>query len=206
MAHLSPLSLRCPLEQQRGVRCLVFTETSDGIPNRLLGLATPEVVWRALADADAGLVEAYEKALRGVLGNAASTPLSPRARLDPFQASTVARMFLDDIQRRAPPPKPEEHHWEPFTGDGATMWERTSWIDPQDLPEDLEEVIDRTALVAEAPSTKPSDLVRDVLLHRSQLVAIVDEHRRYGYIVDRAAMLDDAVRRILVEDSIDGKW
>lgn len=193
------------LEQQRGVRCLVFTETSDGVANRLLGLATPEIVWRALADDDAGLVEAYERAVRGASGNLGSTPLTPRARLDPDHASSVARRFLDNIQRRARPPKQDEQSWQTFTGDGVTMWERTSWIDPRDLPGDLDEVIDRTAVVVEAPTTKPSDRVRDVLLHRSQLVAIVDEHQRYEYVVDRAVMLDDAVRRILLDDSTVGR-
>lgn len=192
------------LEQQRGVRCLVFTETRDGITNRLLGLANPEVVWRALAAEDPELVNAYERALRGALGRVGWKPLAPRARLDPRQASMVARLFLDDIQRRARPPKQVERYWQSFTSDGATMWERTSWIDPRDLPGDLDEVIDRTAFVVENRNTRPAGRVRDVLLHRSQLVAIVDEHRRYEYIVDRAAMLDDAVRQILVEDSTDG--
>ena len=169
------------LEQFRGVRCLVFTRTRDGITNRLLGLASPEAVWRALADGDS---ETLTKRTRRRCEAALRRTSARRRRLLAAGLTrTRRRRSLAGSSMRSSTGRARrsrmKRHWEAFTDDGATMWERTSWIDPQDQPEGLDEVVDRTPVVESDQTTKPSDRGRDVLLHRAQLVAIVDEHGRY---------------------------
>jgi hypothetical protein len=77
------------------------------------------------------------------------------------------------------------------------FWEHTHWIDPSALPTQLRQSIDARSVVQTDPTDAPTDQKRRILLQEGQFAMLGEKDGILRGVVDRAAMLDDAVRGIL---------
>jgi hypothetical protein len=130
------------LQAMRGLKCVVFVQTSGENRRRLLGLASPEAVRTALGQAFPWLERALENALNKHLPSFLAPALPPDAAgeiIRTFIEERDMRLYCDpeellkpgsncqisEYQRPTDPVKPNE--WRRL-GD-MDIWEHTHWLD-----------------------------------------------------------------------------
>ncbi len=114
------------LERMRGLRCLVFVETTSEGRQCFLGIASPiQLRWK-LAMRYPWLESAFTQAL----GNLPPPVLSVHGAIDPELARSIVRQFLDNpvIQSKTPPSPDDD--WATITRTKKpAFWEHANWID-----------------------------------------------------------------------------
>lgn len=200
------------LERLRGVRCLIFLRSTPERTQQVFGASSPELVRDALAMDEPWLEASYLAAWSARCGAANKVPGAPidsaswdditipHIPLDASSAMFIAQVFIRLIQT-SKKPVPSEG-WEEFLarnpGDRARkVWEHTRWIDPAALPTRLGRAIDARSNVQTDPTDAPSDQKRSVLLQEGTFATLVEKDGTLRGVVDRAAMLDAAVRGVL---------
>lgn len=185
------------LGRVRGLRAFVFVETSSVTRKRFLGIATALDVHRALGAQYPWLEEAQQKAAASQYNTpAAEVPgvsrfsnQSPILGSDPLRVGGFVNAFVSNLQRTSTPP-PDESSSYLEIGTSPQIWERTNWIDGEQLERDLsgglaytycEEILDQPA----------TPLVNAILSRNGDFVAVVDRDRRFLRLVDRRALLDN---------------
>jgi hypothetical protein len=201
------------LERLRGVRCLVFVRTRENRHRQVIGVAAPNHVRDALAAEEPWLESTYLAAWNAVCGATARTadvPISSAhwddlvlqsARLDAGTARSVAQNFIRLIQTSTKP-RTNQHEWQEFVvtdppNNARMVWEHTRWIDPADPPGSLGQVIDERSVMATDPTDAPADQKKTVLLQEGEFTTLVEKDGTLRGVVDRPAMLDQAVRTVL---------
>lgn len=201
------------LERLRGVKCLVFVRSTETRTRQVLGATTPGAVREALAGDEPWLESTYLAAWNDSCGAAVrgtGTPISGAhwddvdvklSSLDAGTAMGISQTFVRLIQTsKKPVTDPED--WQEFTATDSAgavkrVWEHTRWIEPAALPGRLDRVIDARALVPTDPTDAPSDQKKSVLLQEGRFATLVEKDGTFRGVVDRAAMLDEAVRGVL---------
>ncbi len=174
----------------RGLKCVVFVETTNQHRKRLLGIADPERVRVALANKypwfDQALVHAWMNQNLPILAE----PL-PKDK-----AEFIVNDFIQDdrVQRREDPQDHKE--WEQLSG--QPVWEHTKWLDIQRLNEDLGEAFfDRDASQFESsPETLSNERNKAVLRRACPFVALVNDQGEFKGLADRQVFLDRLARRL----------
>jgi hypothetical protein len=207
------------LEELQGVRCLVFLADSDAGPARVLGLASPQSVRKALKDHEPWLgqtyVAAYARHRGAILRQTSEEPrdlfgawatdidLSPGGDIEIPQAQAIAETFVRLNQRKTTPP--DTNAWRRFRfvdpgGSTEIRWEHTQWIRPKRLPRALALTIGSGSVVAIDPESPLSDRNRRVMLQERQFVALTETNGTLRGVVDRISLVDDAFRRAVPDE------
>jgi hypothetical protein len=177
------------LQHMRGLRCVVFVETKDEFHRRLLGIAKPEGVRRAIANRYPWLDDSLVKAWMSQQIPVLAEPLPKQT------AESIVNSFVQDvnIQTSQDPQSPE---WQRLGS--QSVWEHTKWLDAQRLNEDLREVFyDRDAskfLVS--PDIPSGERSKAVLRREVPFVALVNDRGEFKDLVDRQLLLNKVAARL----------
>ena len=200
------------LQAMRGLKCVVFVQTSGEYRRRLLGLASPGDVRTALGQAFPWL----EKSLQNALSKHPPSFLAPA--LPPDIAGAIIRTFIEDKdmrllcdpeeliktpsscqpddQRPTDKIKPEE--WERL-GD-REIWEHTYWLN-LDIRQVSEAVTDSfyerdSSHYVESPEAAAEEKIRTLLFRKAPYIAVVNSQGEFRALLDRqklAALVGDAL-------------
>ncbi len=204
------------LERMRGLRCLVFVQTTSDMYQRFLGTATPsEVRWK-LAMLHPWLEPAFAQALYLVQYlpyvpdppqllqvQAPSVPLSPHSILsvhgavEPIVAESIVRAFLKDptIQLKSQP-SPDDGKWQEITRPNKLpFWEHANWIDRTWIYKQGDVINCRTYRKS-SPDDVPTEQTKAILRSHGAFVALVDEEKQFEDLVDRQNLLENVVRNL----------
>jgi hypothetical protein len=209
------------LERMRGLRCLVFVESTPDVGKRFLGTASPnEIRWK-LAKLQHWLEPAFAKAsglTQYVQGWSlrASNPAVPALKLPPkplsphyilsvyggveaADAEEVVRAFLNDpnIQQNVKPPTElDDGNWEEITPQGkSSFWEHAHWIDRawiQNL--DLKHGSD--AFLTYSPDDSQVKQTQAILKRKGTFIALVDENNEFKELIDRQTLLENVIKNL----------
>lgn len=190
------------LQAMRSLKCVVFVQTSGKHRRQLLGLASPEAVHTALAQAFPWL----EKAVANALAHHAPNFLAPA--LPPSIAGEMIRTFIEDRDMRldcdpAEMIKPSNNcqvpedrrptdpimpaEWE-HLGDLET-WEHTHWLDLSIRR--VSDAMTRTfgewdsLHYVETPGVSSEERIRELLRRKTPYIALVNSRGEFKALLDR---------------------
>ena len=186
----------------KGIRCLVFVETSGNIRRRFVGSAKPEKIRWALAKKYSWLEQGYAQAYSAVINGPNQAFIVDRlGRLgsqssadDPQASLELLKQFLQQVQSPSgfmPPGAPD---WIEIDPAPPTM-EHTSWLTSADIESMLGEDLNRSYLrSSELRSKRGADQVRMFLATPGQFQAVVGDDGRFEYVLDREVLLEQVSR------------
>ncbi len=116
------------LKQVRGIRCIVFVETTPSQNKTFLGLAEPSKVRELLGQK----YPWFEDALRESWANVGSPVLPDNMPLD--QAKEVMEGFIFCTLMRTQQESLDDPEWSRLKGD---QWDHSRWLDSLQLKQDL---------------------------------------------------------------------
>jgi hypothetical protein len=217
------------LRRLRGLRCLVFTRTTETAGRIFLGTAIPENVLEALAAAYPWLDAAVAEATWPNLPTKELKPPDPdrvglKARIRPDQttdaylqdslgpqdqyyAEQLTEAFLDAVQTTVKPADIQD--WLPLPSpppgvERPPTWEHASWITTEDvITGALRRAVDPEASVVDQAGWRDADRVRAVLARRGAFVALLESYPqgRFGRLIDRPALLERVAAATIDEAS-----
>lgn len=188
------------LHRVRGLRCLVFIRSENGLDRLFLGLASPEQVRRALAADSVWLEPDLAAAYAEVLAPKNRDSPEPVDRrtgvLHQSVASNVVVKFMDRLQ--AKPDDATEDEWVrlPRKGSDPERWERARWIKPTELTTLLPFGLDESAYVMHSLRASRRELAHAVLRGTGEFVALIDERFRFTGLADRRVLLEQAAATV----------
>jgi hypothetical protein len=182
------------------VRCVVFVETSGECTQRLLGVATPELICAKLGGKypwlDRALVAAWSDKKTSFQREDERNVDSPYYNgmlsllvmpLSKPEAQTLINRFVaSPIIRQSK----QEAGWEPVKG--ISTWEHTTWLTRDRIYEDLRGIFllrDESCLV-DTPDRPTGERNKALLRRKSPFVALVNERGELKQLVDRRALMD----------------
>jgi hypothetical protein len=203
------------LQAMRGLKCMVFVQSSGEIRRRFLGLASPEAVRAALGEAFPWL----EKALKNALSQSRNISGLSAPALPPMTAGEMIRSFIEDREMRlscdpaemikspnncqipaakrpTDPIKPAE--WERL-GEFET-WEHTHWLDLG--IREVSEAVTRSfgewdsSHYKETPGVSNEERIRELLRRKTRYIARVNSRGEFEALLDRqklAALVGEAM-------------
>ncbi len=187
------------LERMRGLRRLVFVQTTPDAYQRFLGTASPlEVRWKL-----AMLYPWLELAYTQALPSGYFSPLSIRSvsgAVDPLRAQSIVQAFLKDpsIQLGSKPTQ-DDRNWEEITRPNKPpFWEHADWIDRAWIYKQ-EDVIHRKTFCKSSPNDSPTEQTKAILKGNGTFVALVDEEKQFEDLVDRYNLLEKVVTNLRKE-------
>jgi len=182
------------LERMRGLKYLVFLNTSHKTIRSFMGVATPKKVRWCLAQNYPWLEWAYTNActqLNGVVhAKADFTYLkiikSGDGGLESHRASMLVNNFLQSIQVMETDPPAVRDGWTKLRD---TKWERSSLIDESSLVKLLESnLIDSRA--SHLPDLQESAQAKIILRRQGDVVGLVNDDGRFLNLINRKALLE----------------
>jgi hypothetical protein len=188
------------LSELLGVRCLVFTETRDGIARRFVGLADPQAVRTALEHRYDWLKAALGKAV--ARHGPVEAPVLSLHELfsEQWQAQNIASAYLqsDLIKRVRPATAAAEPNWVQLRppDDGQVREEHAEWISGG---AHLEAILGEAlafARVVEGPDMPPREVMRQAVLKSGAFVAVIDTDGRFARLLNRTAILEQLGREL----------
>jgi hypothetical protein len=196
------------LERMRGLRCVVFVETQNGVRERFVGLATPRHIRWTFAEPWPWLEAAYVRAYQNVVfGEAPATMLvqnspifSDRGALEPYVAQQIFASYIGQAQNgdalQTTQPQAPDHEWVDITVDpNSPRWERAEWTNGTMLSQVLGKLMWKSKVIAS--DDRSSDTIAHAVLRRSSpFVALLDEDRAFSTLVDREALLEQVARSL----------
>ena len=183
------------LKRMRGLQCFVFLETRGDVRKRFLGLASPDRVRWALSRRYPWLEAAFANAYSQIPDHQTR---SVHGALEPWGATELARLFLQQIQQDRQPDS-DENEWVTLTD--QETWEHAKWLDAARLESILGNDL-QVSWVKDSPDVSPAERAKAVLRRDDPFVALVDEEKKYRSLIDRQALVEKVVKR-LVEPSDD---
>ncbi|MDO6439079.1 hypothetical protein Q4534_16785 [Cyclobacterium sp. 1_MG-2023] len=193
-------------ENRKGIKGIVFLESTKGTRKKYIGWAEPQKVRWALANQFPWFEKAYSDAYSIVLDQGAKI-VNHKGRLgyshDPYSSRssiTLLENFLKKIQ--SPPENPplpeEEMEWVNLPSDPINpsyTKEHTSWLNAESLETSLDEV-----LITEKINTtnqSPEDIEKQVtmsLISSHEFIAVVNEEKQFSYLVKREKLLEQLLK------------
>jgi hypothetical protein len=194
------------LQAMRGLKCVVFVQSSDERRYRLIGLASPNSVHEALVQAFPWLEKAYENALRKhmqySLGPALPPPTAARI-IQTFIEDREMRVYCEpaemikltnscqtpEDQRPTDPINPEE--W--VRRKDMQTWEHTYWLDLS-IPRVSEAVTKSffekdASRYVESPDVSTEDRNRALLRRKSPYIALMNSQGEFKALIDRQKLV-----------------
>jgi hypothetical protein len=181
------------LGRMRGLRCLVFVETSGETRRRFIGVAAPEGVRWGLARRYPWLEKAFVSAY-SQLGDYQIQ--SNYGALESAQAIELVQKFLEGVQKI--PLEGVSLEWT-SVGEPA-LWEHAKWLDGARLERVLHDFLDVSSM-PEFPDMPPADRAKAALRRGGAFVALVGDGERFKTLVDRHALLEKLAERFLASNS-----
>jgi len=181
------------LGRMRGLRCLVFLETTGETRRRFIGFAAPEGIrW--------GLARRYpwlEKAFVNAYGQWGDYQIqSNRGALQLGQAINLVQKFLEEVQKNPLEGNPLE-----WTSVGEPpLWEHAKWLDGARLERVLHDFLDVSSM-PESPDMPPADRAKAALRRAGAFVALVGDGGRFKTLVDRQALLEKLAEHFVASSS-----
>jgi hypothetical protein len=177
----------------KGIRSLVFVETSGQERRRYVGWAAPDKVRWSLAKRYSWLEEAYAQAYSTILNRKQAFVMDHNGRLgnqnspiDPQPSLELMREFLQIIQ--IPPPAlvpADDPNWVLIDATLNTS-EHTSWETGESIESMLGNDLHKERFRAKEASSLQS---QQLLADSSDFIAVVDDNQRFDYLVDRSILL-----------------
>jgi len=180
------------LERMRGIRCIVFVESTDEKRRRYAGCALPANVRWSLAARYPWLEQAYVSAVSLASARPDFQVLSQWGTLPAGVASQIVQQFLAAIRMYPGPNVTFDNEWVEVPGKG--YWEHGRWIDVPRL-ERLLGISFFNATVPASPDIASDEIARRILRRSVPFVARVSEDNRLETLVDRADLLEQLAVR-----------
>jgi hypothetical protein len=199
--------LAAQMERLRGLRCIVFLQTSE-VSRRLVGMASPAAVRWAFAMRWPFLERAYAGAYHSVMADDSRQgypPWSARVTsaggaVPPEAAQEIFRKYLREgfppsvaLRVTAPerPPNTIENEWLNLGPSDASPrkppnheWERAEWVSGQTLRQVLGNNL-YSACVVDSLEATPEKIARAVIRQTAPFVARLRQDLSFDTIVDR---------------------
>lgn len=179
------------LERMRGIRCIVFVESSDDKRRSYIGCAFPTTVRWALASRYPWLEQSYAAAYSGAAAQPEFRVLSQWGTLPSPAASMIVQQFLSSIRRYPEPGQLVDDEWVDIPNKGQ---EHAKWIDVPRLERILGPALFRAAVPASLDLASNEVALR-VLRRPVPFVARVSDHNRFETLVDRGDLLEQLALR-----------
>lgn len=157
--------------------CLIFVDSSQGIPNRFIAQAKP-------ADVACKLEQKYPwlaTQLDNALGRQPAPQVSRAGPWEPLLLLNAAQLFVTDLRSNSSLGK---EYVEIHPG----VFERASWITRDNIAIVLKDSL-ITDYVRDDKSSPPNQLVAEALSLNLQWIPIVDLQMRFRGLLDRNALL-----------------
>lgn len=173
------------LQAMRGMKCIVFVETNGDHDLKLIGLASPDAVRRALSEK----YDWFEKALSNAMLDNRTAFLSPS--LDPGIAGKIIKSFLEDKEMHKDSP--------PLSGEGWTQlrtqpsWEHTEWLTRDKFNEDLRKKVLYewdSSHYKDTPDIQTDKRTRELICRKAPFIALVNSKEEFQRLLDRQKLLE----------------
>lgn len=188
------------LGRVRGVRAFVFVANRDIGSNGFVGFAAPEDIQRKLA-ANYPLFESALLDARTDHG----TPLvqgptpdpkdllpvyTPLETAEPHALQSITHQYVHKVQSKTLPPGATEDEWLYFVNKyGEARYELARWITPHRLEAILGDALKRAHFI-DSPDLGKEARAAKILRRKGDLVARLDEGRRFEDLIDRRAFIE----------------
>lgn len=191
--------------QTKELECFTFLETAGNIRKRYVGWAEPGRIRWALARRYPWFEQAYADAYSTITSQQNAIIVSNQGRLgyeyeprDPSPSIDLLNEFLQRIQAPpAPPPTPTELDDWVLIDSPTQTYEHAQWIDGGELEEILGFDFHRPTInSSDLTAMKSSEQLRAFLAIPERFIAVVESDKRFEYLVDRAALIEQVVRNI----------
>jgi hypothetical protein len=180
------------LQRMRGLRCLVFLETSGGVRRRFVGMAPPDVVRWSLAMRYPWLESALAKAYSNELTY--NEIRTVHGGVDPHVANQVVMRFLEDIQQAEAPATQDNTKWVTLKdSQGNQTWEHARWLDGARLQRTLGHAIEN-AWVPDSPNAPADERAKMVLRREGPYVAVVEDGKVFRALIDRHTLVEQVAK------------
>jgi hypothetical protein len=202
------------LEAMRGLKCIVFVQTSDKYYRRLLGVASPNAVRAALGH----IFPWLETAFSNILSQKTPSFLAPA--LPSNTAGEMIQAFVNDKemhlrcdpselikpintcqvppdQRPTRPIRPEE--WQRLGI--SDRWEHTTWLDLR-IPEVSEAIAKSffekdSSIYRDNLETSTEDRIRALLRRGSPYIALTNSQDEFKGLIDRHKLAAEVGERLI---------
>ena len=178
------------LERMRGIKWLVFLNTTEGVTRSYLGMATPRKVRWCLAQnypwLEAAYIHAYGMEIQ------AGPPmsqliLSDTGALNSMDAAKLVQKFITGLQMTvAPQQRPTD--WVKLNN----VWEHTLWINEALLNNILGPNL-LTMLSAYTIDDPEQSKAKMILRRKGEFVAVLDKDRKFVEMVNRSSLVEKLV-------------
>jgi hypothetical protein len=175
------------LQAMRGLKCVVFVETSNAHSRKLIGVASPEAVRSALVREFAW----FETALSESMQKQKALPLDPT--VSPEHAGEIIQDFIRQPAMRAValPATPEK-----WTKLGAqAIWEHTEWLTTETKDRYLRKIFyewDSSHYIS-LPAARSESRTKELLSRKAPYIALVNSRFEFQGLVDRAKLVESAI-------------
>jgi hypothetical protein len=176
-------------ERMRGIRSIVFVESTDERRHSYIGCALPSTVRWALGIRYPWLEQAYAAAYSAVSTQPNFQILSQWGTLPPEIASEIVQQFLiSPLVRTFPAPgQAMDNEWISIPSLGG--YEHAKWVDAPRL-EHLLGISLYRASISDSPDIPPAEISRRVLRRPVPFVARVSNANRFETLIDRGYLLE----------------
>lgn len=198
--------------QMKGIDSFVFVETSGAVRRRFLGWAEPARIRWALAKRYPWLEQAYADAYTTVISQRNAVIISRNGRLGfPYAPDDAGIQLLQEFLQRVQqqtvyPPSPLGDPDEWIVVDAATTTqEHAHWVSAELLKRILgEDCHTATVFSGELRSKGTRGQLKALLPVPGPFVAVVDNDRRFEYLVRQTVLVEQVAERIASEiDSLE---
>ena len=122
------------------------------------------------------------------------------AEAEPDDLKSVAYQYVSALHKQYMIPGGNSDDWQALTDDSQiTKFEYARWLDPRLIEEILGDSLKRTAYI-DSPDLSETEQVAMILRRKGDVVARLDEGRRFVDLVDRRAIVEritpEAARQI----------
>ncbi len=186
-------------EKMKGIKGVVFLETTTATREKFIGWAGPQEVRWALVQRFPWLETAYAEAYSNIILNA--SVVSNKGKLgyshdqnNPSPSIDLLQKFLEKIQ--APPgnpPLPEkEKEWITLCSDDPIkIQEHTQWLNAENLENILREALIKESIKSENQGSLNIDnQVKRCLMQSHEFIAVVKDNYRFDYLVKQEKLLE----------------
>jgi hypothetical protein len=186
----------------KGIKALVFLNTSGNLQKRFVCWAEPQKVRWALAKRFLWLEQAYADANATVYSQNMGVIVSNEGRLgtqfdraDPEPSISLIREFLTRVQSPSVPVPGDLGEWIPVSSAPST-YEHARWLSSLELEDILGVDCNKsTVFAAQLNPRDPTKQLKTLLSMSSTFVAVTTEGQRFEYLVDRSVILELVAKR-----------
>lgn len=195
----------------KGIRGFVFVETSGNVRRRYVGWAEPENIRWALAKRYDWLEQAYAAAYSEIVTNRQAFIVNHEGKLgykfsaqDAGPSLELIKKFLLRVQAAPLPPvavPSDAANW--ILIDAATnTHEHASWMTSEEIEEMLGSDLNRSTIrSSELRQKSARDQLRTFLSTPELFSAVVEDDRRFEYLLDRRSLLEQVARSVSAGES-----